>query len=77
MAMQAGLILMAAAATLGLLELPEHSNKIVVPNQPAFALSPQFNDPNGNTLRREREEVAPHYVSYSVTQRTPSRTGKF
>ena len=75
---QAGLLLMTAAVTIGMVELPEHSNnKIIVPNQPAFAFAnnPGEANPN-NPLRREREEAGPHYISYSVNQRTPSRTGK-
>lgn len=78
-AQQAGLLLMTAAVTLGMVEVPEQSSKIVIPNQPSFALSHtnagENNDPN-NALRREREESGPHYTSYNITQRTPGRTGK-
>lgn len=76
---QAGLMLMTAAVTIGMVELPEHPNsKIVVPNQPSFAFA---NDNNGeenlnNPMRREREEAGPHYTSYAINQRTPSRAGK-
>lgn len=75
---QAGLLLMTAAVTIGMVELPEHTNsKIVVPNQPAFAFANNGGDTNlNNPLRREREESGPHYISYSINQRTPSRTGK-
>lgn len=75
---QASLLLMAAAVTVGMVELPEHANsKIVVPNQPAFAFANNGGEANpNNPLRREREETAPHYISYSINQRTPSRTGK-
>ncbi len=61
---------------MGMMELPDHSgNRIVLPNQPAFAWA---NENGGelntlNTLRRENEESDQHYVSYSVVQRTPSR----
>jgi hypothetical protein len=73
---QAGLILMTAAVTFGMLELPEHGNsRIVLPNQPALALAGENTD-NNNPLRREREETAPHYISYTVAQRTPGRTGR-
>jgi hypothetical protein len=79
-AKQGGIILMAAAATLGMLELPDHTNAraIVVPNQPAFAMATRsINDQNQtNQILRERYEAAPHYISYSETQRTPSRSGK-
>lgn len=75
-ALQGGIVLMAAAATLGMLELPDRSNnRIVVPNQPAFAMATQGGNLN-NPLQREREEVSPHYISYSVVQRTAGRTGR-
>ena len=79
-AARSGFMLMAAAATLGMLELPEHpNNRIVMPNQPVFAMAVQNGEEPGqaaNQMLREREEVAPHYMSYSVAQRTPSRSGK-
>jgi hypothetical protein len=78
-AQQLGLVLMTAAVTLGMAELPEHPNsKVIVPNQPAFAFAHNQGGEahNDNTLRREREENGPHYVSYNITQRTPGRTGK-
>ncbi len=76
-AMQAGLLLMTAAATLGMVELPEHPNKVIVSSQPIFAMSSNSSDSDHpNPLRREREETAVHYVSYSVAQRTPGRTGR-
>lgn len=73
--MQAGLVLMTAAATIGMVELPEHPNKVIVPNQPVFAVATDTNE-RGSTLRREREETAPHYISYNTSQRTPGRTGR-
>ncbi len=78
-AQQAGIVLMTAAVTLGMLELPEHSKRVIVPNQPVpeFADSENKTDSNDNILRREREEAGPHYISYSVAQRTPGRTGKW
>lgn len=79
-AKQGGIVLMAAAATLGMLELPDRSNAraIIVPNQPAFAMATRNVQDEGqaNQILRERYEAAPHYVSYSVSQRTPSRSGK-
>jgi hypothetical protein len=74
MSQHIGMALMAAAATIGMLELPEHPNaRVVVPSQPALvAVEATENNP----LRREREEMAPHHISYSETQRTPGRTGK-
>jgi hypothetical protein len=78
-AKQGGILLMAAAATLGMFEVPDNPDRktVIVPNQPAFATASQPTGDQGTTLRREREEAGPHYISYSVTQRTPGRTGKF
>jgi hypothetical protein len=76
---QLGVMLMTAAVTLGMLELPEHPNsRVVVPGQPAFVFAENSGDANpNNPIRREREEeTGPHYISYSVAERTPSRTGK-
>ncbi len=76
LAQQGGLLLMTAAITLGMLELPEHPNsKIVLPSQPAFAMANE-NEEMNNPIRREKEESAPHYMSYSVAQRTQSRSGR-
>jgi len=78
-AQQAGLIVMTAAATIGMLEMPDHTgSKIIVPNQPAFAFAGenQLNDEQNNPMRREKEDVESHYISYSVAQRTPARAGK-
>ncbi|MDB5164497.1 MAG: hypothetical protein JWL89_123 [Candidatus Saccharibacteria bacterium] len=78
LAQQAGIVLMTVAATVGLLELPEHPNaRIVVPNQPSLVAVGVNNEGGNNPLRREREETAPHHISYSEIQRTPGRTGKF
>lgn len=75
-----GLVIMTTAATVGMLEMPDHLNKVVVPNQPAFAFAGENsnvnNEGNTNPIRREKEEVEQHYISYSVAQRTPGRTGK-
>lgn len=72
-AQQIGILLMTLAATIGMVELPDHLNsKIITPSQPAFAYATSGNDQN--PLRREREESAPHYISYSESQRTPGRT---
>ncbi len=77
-----GLILMTLAATLGMVELPEHPNsKIVLNVQPVFAFATENTAENTaieskSSQRREREEAGPHYVSYSAAQRTPGRTGR-
>jgi hypothetical protein len=78
-AAQSGMLLMATAATFGMLELPDHPDKrVIVPTRPVFAFADE-SAPTGsdNTLRREREEAGPHYISYSVSQRTPGRSGKY
>lgn len=75
---QAGLLLMTAAVTVGMVEVPEQTSKIIVPNQPSFAFAGNNTENNNdnNALRREREEAGPHYISYNIAQRTPGRTGK-
>jgi hypothetical protein len=75
---QASMILMTAAVTLGMTELPGHPDKrIVLPNQPAFAWANDKGESNNNnTLRRESQETEQHYISYSVAQRTPARSGR-
>ncbi|HEY5442844.1 MAG TPA: hypothetical protein VIJ68_04860 [Candidatus Saccharimonadales bacterium] len=75
---QAGLLLMTAAVTLGMLELPDRpNNRVVLPSQPAFAWANENEEGNNpNALRRSSEETEQHYISYSVTQRTPSRSGR-
>lgn len=76
---QAGILLMSAALTVGLVELPDEAKqKIIMPNQPSFAFAQNEGGNNGsdNALRREREETGPHYISYNTSQRTPGRTGK-
>lgn len=75
-ASQAGLVLMAAAVTLGMLEMPDHPNsKVIMPSQPSFVLAGE-NDEANNPVRREREDTAPHYISYSEVQRTAARSGR-
>lgn len=77
-AKNAGLVMMTLAATIGMVELPEHPNsKIVVNAQPAFAFATNnTGTEHQSSQRREREESGPHYISYSAAQRTPGRTGK-
>jgi hypothetical protein len=78
-ARQSGLIILAAAATLGMIDTPDHLNsRINVPNQPAFAWvnnNLELHE-QGNNLQREREDIAPHYIDFSVVQRTAARSGK-
>lgn len=72
-------MLMTAAVTVGTFDLPEHDKRVVVPTQYklAFAEEEEGVSNLNNPLRREREETGPHYVSYSETQRTPSRSGRW
>lgn len=75
-AQQAGLMIMAAAATFGMLEAPADTDKrIVVPNQPVFAFANEDEELN-NPIKREQQETGPQYISYSVSQRTPARSGR-
>jgi hypothetical protein len=77
LAQQAGIILMTAAVTLGMTETSNRTNaRIIVPNQPSFAMATEQDEQNNNVLRRESEESEKSYVSYSVTQRTPARSGR-
>ncbi len=70
-----GLALMTAAVMTGMVELPDHGiARAVLPMQAELAPVPAVG--NANPLRREREESAPHYISYNVTQRTPGRSSK-
>jgi hypothetical protein len=75
-----GVLLMTAATTLGLIDMPNQPDKRVVLNvKPVFAEVGEIGQPElpGSQLRREREETGPHYISYSVAQRTPGRSGKY
>ena len=68
---------MSAVATLGMLELPDHlRGQVLVNNQPVFAFANNVSTDRNNPLLREREEIAPHYINYNVSQRTPARSGK-
>lgn len=72
---QLGFVLMAAATLVGVVEMPEHGNRMNMLVQPTFTFASGHSG-SGSTLRREREETAPHYISYEITQRTPARSGK-
>lgn len=70
-----GIVLMTGAATLGMLELPDHSNRVALTPQPAFVINE--NNELNNPLRREREEETADYtLTYNVSQRSPSTAGK-
>lgn len=78
-AAQAGIIMMTAAATLGLVHIPHESEKrAVLPSQPAFAVAhvENYHPAGGEDMRRERDEVHPHSHGYGLSQRTASRAGR-
>jgi hypothetical protein len=72
-----GILLMSAAVVTGMLEFSDHqTNKIVLPNQPILSFA---SDNSGNNpLRREKgsEEAGVTHISYSIAQRTPSRSSR-
>lgn len=70
-----GMLLMTAATVFGMVEVPDHIGRAVLPSQPILAVAGQNGDDN-SPMRREKDEVSTHYISYGVTQRTPSRTGR-
>jgi hypothetical protein len=73
---QAGIIMMAAAATAGVMDMNDHQKiKVIMPNQPVFAYETENTGAN-NAVRTQREETAPHFISYNVSQRTPGRHGR-
>lgn len=72
----AGLMAMTAAVTISTFDIGHKTeNRIVLPNQPALVTVDNHGSDN-NPIRREREETAPHHISYNETQRTPSRSGR-
>lgn len=75
---QLGILLMTAATTLGTLETSTHlKSPIILPTRAVFANENVNNEmEKENPIIREREESPPHFISYSVTQRTPGRSGK-
>jgi hypothetical protein len=77
-AAKAGLIIMAGAATIGMLDMPNLIGRLAVPSQPVFAWanSNLKQEENSNSMLRERDDITPHYISYSEVQRTSSRSGR-
>ena len=69
-----GLAIMAMATFASLVDMPERPLKVALLT-PAYAVAGEGRA--ANPLRREREEAGPHYISYSATQRTPGRTGRY
>ncbi len=76
-AQRLGLAAMSAALVLSVLELPDDAKRVILPSQPAPVWANSGDNSNDNNpIRREREETAPHFISYSEIQRTPSRSGR-
>lgn len=72
-----GLLAISAALTLSTLGSPEDAKRAILPTQPV----PEWATEGGqsgdnNPIRREREETAPHFISYNEVQRTPGRSGR-
>lgn len=70
---------MSLATTFGMVDVPSHLRAPIVVQQarPAFAYVNEPTDRAGsNTLQRIREDTETNYISYSVSQRTPSRSGR-
>lgn len=74
-AAKAGLILMASAAVLGMVEMSDGREKVVLV-RPTLAFAPVANSNNDSQRREREEEASSHYISYGTAMRTPSRTGK-
>jgi hypothetical protein len=74
LASQVGLVAMVGAATIS--SMPDHLDKKLVLSPQAAVIKPANATAEENTLRRERDDTAPHMISYSTFQRTPGRTGK-
>lgn len=71
-----GIVIMAAAAVTGMLELPNHQDtKVTLLNQPILAFAGN-NTAIDNPLRREKEstETSSVQISYNTVQRTPARS---
>ena len=75
---QIGIVLMSVATTFGMVEINNHAKaQILVPARAVFASENQITqNSNNSSILRDREEIAPHFISYSETQRTPSRSGR-
>lgn len=74
---QLGILLMSVATTFGMIEINNHVKaQVLVPARAVFASENQIQSPTNSSILRDKEDVAPHYISYSTFQRTPSRSGK-
>lgn len=70
-----GMAAMSAALVVSLLEVSDEAKRIIMPTQPVLVQAGEQGTDN-NPVRREREETAPHFISYNEVQRTPSRSGR-
>lgn len=74
-----GIVLMTAATALTVVELPHEERRAVVPStQPAFAFAgpAEHAGPQSHEIRREKEEIHPHQLAHSISQRTAARAGR-
>jgi hypothetical protein len=72
-----GIAVLSLASTYGMIDLPSHARAIVPTTRPAFAYAnDNYANSGSNPVQRTREETEQHYVSYSVSQRTPGRSSK-
>jgi hypothetical protein len=68
---------MVSATLCGLVELPHEIAKRVVVNKQAVYVFASQGSSIDNQMRRERDDLGQHYISYAESERTPSRAGKF
>ena len=69
---QLGIVAMTAATAISLAQVSDKPRAIL---PKTMTLAPILEEET-NPVRREREETAPHFISYAETQRTPARSGK-
>lgn len=70
-----GPAVLSAVLMLTMFEASDDAKRVILPNQSAPVFAGENEDAN-NPVRREREETAPHFISYSEVQRTAARSGR-
>ncbi|HUA13637.1 MAG TPA: hypothetical protein VL989_04000 [Candidatus Sulfotelmatobacter sp.] len=75
---QLGVLLMSVATTVGMIEINNHvKTQVLTPARAVVSSENQVEENyNSSNLVKDRDDVAPHFISYSETQRTPSRSGR-
>ncbi len=76
-----GMLMLSIASIAGFFESPDHQNAAfartsIVPTQSVLNLEPAFSE-ESNQIIKEKEEVAPEYVSYTEVQRTAPRASNY